>query len=728
MKFLSGNRASVILLAIMSVVLAAATIFERIAGSAAAGAIYHNPGTIVLWGLLVVNWAMIWFKLLDSRKIPLGSTILHLSFAVMLTGAFVTMVTEVDGHMHLCPDETKGMIIQDTGRPAGLPFTVRLENLEISRYPGSDNPSGFTSHVTITKDGVEQRHSVSVNHPLRISGWRIYQASYEPETGASIFSIAHDPLGSAISYSGYALLFLAFLMLTFSPASRFSRLRKELSALGCCAALLLAGSPEAGARDNEWDKVAAQDSRGRIVTMDTFSREMIRKIHHDEDWDGLGAVESVIRIMSEPQSVYNAPFIYQKNKEIAGMIGQGEGRLACFSSLLDESGNYKIGRLVDEALSVPPQQRSQLQKDVLKLDEKANLLYALVQGRQLPLFPVRGSAASHWLSPAGNLSSVSPEDSSFIRDVTALMLSGSPQKAADEIAQYQQECTGGTLPSPGRMKQELLCNRIQPFKTGAMGYMFCAILLMISSLLLRRSGKVRKASCTAVLVLSTLFLLMHTWGIAARWYCSGQPPLSNAYEVTVFLSWCVALISLLLSRRSSAASAFGLLFAGALLLVAGMNNMDPAVTPLVPVLQSPWLMFHVAVIIAGYGCFGINFLMSAYGLGAVAVCGQKADTVRRTAILAEMFAIVGLMLMTLGTFLGAVWAGESWGSYWSWDPKETWALITILAYTITTHARLVPKLNTPKWLFVLSIIGFLCVLMTYFGVNYFLVGMHSYAR
>ena len=728
MKYLSNTKASVILLAIMSVVLAAATIIERLAGSGVAGAIYHNPGTIILWGLLIANWALIWIKLLNSKKLPLGSTVLHLSFAVMLTGAFVTMVTEVDGHMHLCPGETKGMIIQDTGRPVGLPFTVGLENLEISRYPGSDNPSGFTSHVTITRDDKEERLTVSVNHPLRISGWRIYQASYEPEKGASIFSLAYDPWGSAISYFGYALLFIAFLMLTFSPNSRFSRLRKELATLGCSAALLVAGTSNAGARDVSWDKVTAQDSRGRIVTMDTYSREMMRKIHHDEEWDSLGAVESVIRIMSNPQSVYDAPFIYQKNKEIAAIIGQTEGKLASFGSILDENGNYKIGRLVDEALSVPSQQRSQLQKDVLKLDEKANLLYALVQGRQLPLFPVRGNRDSRWLSPADNLSSIAPEDSTFIRDVTAMILSENSQKAVDLVTQYQQKCAGESLPSSGRLKQELLCNRVRPFKTGAMGYMACALLLMVCSMMLRKRSRLQKGACLAVLILSTLVFMLHTWGFAARWYCSGQPPLSNAYEVTVFLSWCVALLSLLLSRRSASASAFGLFFAGALLLVAGMNSMDPAVTPLVPVLQSPWLMFHVAVIIAGYGCFGINFLLSAYGLGAIAVSGQESATVKRTAILVEIFAIVGLMLMTLGTFLGAVWAGESWGSYWSWDPKETWALITILVYTITTHARLVPKLNSPKWLFLLSVIGILCVLMTYFGVNYFLVGMHSYAR
>lgn len=729
MKFLSETKASVILLAAMAFILAATTLVEHLAGSVVALAIYHNPGTIALWILLIANWLLIWRRLLKSKKIPLGSTILHLSFAVMLSGAFVTMVTEVEGRMHLEAGDTKGMIVKDNGHPAGLPFTIGLDSLEISRYPGTGNPSGFTSYVTVTKDGNAQKQTVSVNHPLRVGGWRIYQSSYVPETGGSIFSLAHDPWGVAISYTGYALLLLAFIMLMFSPGSRFSRLRKQLAALGSLALLLLAGAPQAQAAEQvSWDSVTAQDSRGRIVTIDSFCRELLRKIHHDEQWEGKDAVSSVISIMADPETVFDTPFIHQKNKEIASMIGQGEGKLASFSSLLDSDGSYKIADLVEQALSVPSQQRSKLQKDALKLDEKANLLYALVQGRELPIFPLRGSDGAVWLSPGDDLSAMSPADSTFIRDMMSLILTNNSQQSVDMMSKYQSACAAAVLPSSGQIRQELLCNRLRPFKTGAMGYMFCALLLMVCSLMLRKGSRAQKASCAAVLTLTGLVFVLHTWGIAARWYCSGQPPLSNSYEVTVFLSWCIALLSLVLSRRSAAASAFGVFFSGALLLVAGMNNMDPAITPLVPVLQSPWLMFHVAVIIAGYGCFGINFLLSLYGLGTLAVCGQDSTASKRAAILVEIFAIVGLMLMTLGTFLGAVWAGESWGAYWSWDPKETWALITVLVYAICTHAHLVPKLNSPKWLYILSIIGFLCVLMTYFGVNYFLVGMHSYAR
>ncbi len=727
MNFLSGTKASIILLGIMAFVLGAATLVESFAGSGVASVIYHNPVTVILWFLLVTNWLLIWRRLLKSKKIPLGSTVLHFAFAVMLTGAFVTMTTEKEGRMHLEAGETKGMILQADGSPSGLPFTVGLDSLVVSRYPGTGNPSGFTSYVTVSVDGSSRKEIVSVNHPLRLKGWRIYQSSYTPETNGSIFSLAHDPWGTSISYLGYALLLLAFIMLTFSSGSRFSHLRKQLSAIGCLALLLLAGSAPAGAAESvNWDRIAVQDSHGRIVTMDSYCRELMRKIHHDEEWNGQSPIETVLSIISDPGTIYYQPFIYQKNKEVAGIIGQDDGKFACLSSLF-EAGGYKLADMVEEALSVPSQQRSRLQKDILKLDEKANLLYALFEYRKLPVIPEPGTDGTVWRTLDDDFSAFPMDDMAFVNAVITLILTAPTQDVADNLRKYQVANAGDVLPSPGQMNQEILCNRIKPFKTGAMGYMTCALLLMVFSLILGKGSKMQKSACIVVIVLSSLVFILHSWGIAARWYCSGQPPLSNSYEVTVFLSWCIALISLVLSRRFTAASAFGMFFSGALLLVAGMNNMDPSITPLVPVLQSPWLMFHVAVIIAGYGCFGINFLLSLYGLGTMAFRGSGSDATKRVAVLVEIFAIVGLMLMTIGTFLGAVWAGESWGTYWSWDPKETWALITILAYVICTHARLVPKLNKPEWLFILSIVGMLCVLMTYFGVNYFLVGMHSYA-
>lgn len=494
---------------------------------------------------------------------------------------------------------------------------------------------------------------------------------------------------------------------------------KRLLLLACALLSFVACSRSSAS----WDSVMAQDSRGRIVPLDTYCREIMRKVHHSECIEGMDPVESVLHIANGGQDVWEEPLIYQKNNVLARMLGQTEGKYISLGALFDKDGTYLLHGQAAESFSVPAKLRSKSQKDVLKLDEKANLMYDLSNGGILPLFPVRNDPQAHWLSPADVLSGTSAEDSAFVADAVSKLMDKPSAETADMIASYQHKSTSLELPDSGRIRLELICNRLKPFKTGAMGYMTCALVLA----LVAAAGKRRKVLSVCLLAAAAALFAFHTFGIASRWYCSGQVPMSNGYEMVVFLSWFIVLISLFVSRKSLAGSAFGLLLGGALLLVAMMSNMDPAVTPLVPVLQSPWLMFHVAVVIAGYACFGINFMLSVYCLVMIAAKGERAASVHKTASLSEMFATVGLVLMTAGTFLGAVWAAESWGSYWSWDPKETWALITILVYTICTHARLVPKLNRPKWFCILSIIGFACVLMTYFGVNYFLSGMHSYA-
>lgn len=714
------SRATEILLGAMSVCLASITIVEKYAGTGVAQFLYHSPVVLLLWALLVACWAALWWKTGKFRGRTLGSSLLHLSFVVILAGASITFATETEGRMRLGPGEAKGMIVREDGTAAGLPFSIRLDSLQVSRYPGTDNPSGYTSFVTIERAGTQEACLVSVNHPLRIDGWRIYQSSWEPDTAASVFSVSHDPVGVTVTYVGYVLLLLAFVLLMFSPRSRFAVLRRQLGGLSCLL-LLSATGLDASASSPSWDRIVVQDSRGRMEPMDSYCRELMRKIHHSESFEGMDAVECVMEMMAEPEHFYEVPFIYQKNSHIARKLGQ-DGRYVSISQLFGEDGSYLLDEEAARAMVVPAHSRSTLEKDVLKLTEKLNLVYSIIEGSMLPVFPLEGDGASGWYSPGDDLSCFPPRDSSFIRDVIGLYLNSPSQEAVDLIGDYQRKRSDVAVPSDARVAAELACNRVQPFRISSFAYLLCGLALLLLSI---SGGRKVRPVRLALLAVTVAFIVLHGLGIAARWFYSSQPPWSNSYEIIVYMAWCTALLSLLLSRKSEMTSALGVFFSGLLLLVAGMNRMDPAVTPLVPVLQSPWLMFHVAVIMGGYSCFGINFLLSLSTLGALAL--RSEPSVRKTAVLSEMFALAGLTLMTVGTFLGAVWANESWGAYWSWDPKETWALITILVYALCTHARLVPRLNSPKWLSILSIIGFACVLMTYFGVNFFLSGMHSYA-
>lgn len=225
-----------------------------------------------------------------------------------------------------------------------------------------------------------------------------------------------------------------------------------------------------------------------------------------------------------------------------------------------------------------------------------------------------------------------------------------------------------------------------------------------------------------------LLFLFHTLGIALRWYIAGQAPWSNAYETMVYVAWSATFAGLLFLKRSPLAFYLATFLSGAVLMVAHLNWLDPQITPLVPVLNSPWLMIHVAVITASYGFFGMSALIGGYTLISVSFSRKPIESIRleELSIINELSLHLGLYLMTAGTFFGAVWANESWGRYWGWDPKETWALVTIIVYAIVLHLRLVPRIYNPFLLAVASFFAFSSVLMTYLGVNYFLNGLHSY--
>lgn len=257
------------------------------------------------------------------------------------------------------------------------------------------------------------------------------------------------------------------------------------------------------------------------------------------------------------------------------------------------------------------------------------------------------------------------------------------------------------------------------------------LLLIISFISMFRKQKWTGYFTWILCVGIVLCFAFHIYGIGMRWYIAGYAPWSNSYETMVYVAWATILGGLLFVRKSLITFALATLFGGVILFVSGLSWMDPQINPLVPVLKSPWLMFHVAVIVAAYGFFGIGCLIGLTNLIMMSFPKKNGLLIMRIqelSIVNEMSLLVGLALMTIGTFLGAVWANESWGRYWGWDPKETWALITMIVYAIVIHLRLVKKWNN-VWLFNLtSVLAFSCVLMTYFGVNYFLSGMHSYGQ
>ena len=482
---------------------------------------------------------------------------------------------------------------------------------------------------------------------------------------------------------------------------------------------------------------------GRIEPVDTYTDKLLRKIYRSDTFEGLSSEQVIIGFLMNPSYWGNIPFIRQTNKELPQAYSLPEGKYIRFFDVFSEDGSYLISDAVDKAYSRPAAERSRLEKDLLKLDEKINILYSLQQGKMFALFPLPGDTSGKWYSPGDDLSVYSGKDSLFVSKIMPWYLgeasdalrTGTWESAGEVLSMmnvYQQKQSAIPLLTEKQVSWELFYNKARLFFWSAMGYMAVGLLLLIFVVgQLLKPRRWVKTVIIPLVALVVLIFLLHTSGIGIRWYISGRAPWANAYESMIYVAWATALAGLLFIKRSFMTLALAAFFAGIILFVANLNFMDPEITPLVPVLKSYWLMIHVAVITASYGFFGISFLLGLLTLafmsaGSPSKVALLQPHIHELRIINEMSLHIGLYLLTAGIFLGAVWANESWGRYWGWDPKETWALITMVVYAFILHARFLPALRSDYAFSVMSVLGLASVLMTYFGVNYYLSGLHSY--
>ena len=752
-------KITLVLLIHYMILLAAATFVEKSQGTAMAReVIYNNPLFYLLQLLLVLNFcAIAWQgRLWKQRKY--GVLLLHISFIVILLGALVTNIFGFEGIVHIREGETASHMrtTEDDARP--LPFSIRLDDFKLVRYPGSHSPSSFESFLTIRTDEGERNEHIYMNKVIYEQGYRLYQSSYDSDEQGTVLTVNNDRIGTAITYAGYLFLLAGMLLTLADRKSRFRQLAKQLK--HTAPILLLAFIPAvsfAQKADTElllkstipveqaeqWGRLQVQCPTGRIEPLNTYTDKLLRKIYRSNSFEGLTSEQVIIGFLMNPAYWGTVPFIRQTNKELQQAYSLPEGKYLRFLDVFDEGGRYLIADAVDKAYSRPAAERSRMEKDLLKLDEKVNILYSLQQGKMLALFPLPGDTGGKWYSPGDDLSVFSGRDSLFVSKIMPWYLGeavdalrtgdwGSAQEVLSMMNVYQQKQSATPLLTKKQVAWELFYNKAQLFFWSAMGYMAVGLLLLIFVVwrLLKPKRWFRFVIIPLVMLVVLIFLL-HTSGIAIRWYISGRAPWANAYESMIYVAWATALAGLLFIKRSSMTLALAAFFAGIILFVANLNFMDPEITPLVPVLKSYWLMIHVAVITASYGFFGISFLL---GLLTLAFMGTSNPSkvvllqphIRELRIINEMSLHIGLYLLTAGIFLGAVWANESWGRYWGWDPKETWALITMVVYAFILHARFLPALRSDYAFSVMSVLGLASVLMTYFGVNYYLSGLHSY--
>lgn len=780
MKIIASFVTTLCLLLAYAFLLAAATFIEKYQGTAVARElIYNNYGFYLLQLLLAVNFVAATIGQLKSKKNrKTGMLILHFALIVILAGAWITATFSTEGMIHLRKGEaTSTMVLMEPGKQpdltqpktAELPFRITLNDFKLMRYPGSQSPSAYESHVFIGSSEGNRSEVISMNNVVQQDGYRLYQSSFDKDEQGTVLTVNHDRMGSTLTYTGYFILLVGILWVLLGRSSRFAMLNRQLKELtnqhsktviGLFVAILFTSSSVYAAEPSNTSQpqivVAAEHARkcgkllvqcasGRIEPIDTYTTKLLRKLYRDDTYKGLNGTQVILGIVANPEQWRNEPVIRIGNDEIHSFLGsKTTGKYIPFYALFDDNGGYKLATLLQEVYARPSAQRTKLDKDLIKLDERVNIFYALQQGEMLNILPLKGAPNHKWYTPGEDLSAFSGKDSLFaskifgwyVQELSEAQQNGNYASAEEVIGMintYQRAQAHQSLINDRRIATELWYNRLNLFAHSSKAYLIGGIvllLLLIFGIIYPNRPRWQLFSRLLIGLLGAVFLA-HTAGIGMRWYISGQAPWSNAYESMIYVAWASALGGLLFIRRSPITLSLATILAGVILFVANLNSMDPEITPLVPVLQSYWLMIHVAVITASYGFFGISFLIGLLTVGTLAVSkrvGTMEQKLQELRIINEMCLTIGLCLLMAGTFIGAIWANESWGRYWGWDPKETWALITIIVYAIVIHARLVPRFNNILTFSVLSVYALSTVMMTYFGVNYYLAGLHSYGN
>ncbi len=661
-----------------------------------------------------------------------------------------------------------------------LPFQLKLNDFIAEKYPGSQNSyAAFKSKVDVLGPGGTVNAEIYMNHVLDYQGYRFFQASFHPDEKGTILSVNRDAPGTWTTYVGYFLLYLGLLLTLFSRHSRFRKVSKSLTRLYhpkvrvLLACTILWGWPQEGRAQTPpspllvktqidsilsahkvpqphalaFGKLVVQDQNGRMKPLNTFASELLRKLSKRNSYNDLTADQTLISIMQFPELWYNVPLIYVKkgNDSIRKILQvPGDIRHLPLASFFDQEGAYKLEARVKQAYQLVVPDR--FAKDFIETDRRVHLLYDALSGRNLKIFPVPGDPNNTWLSAnAFKEKGLGLRDTVFVGQVLPYYFqsleeareSGQYDKAQtilEKIGKYQLKYGKEVHPGASKINAEVLYNKLAPFNHLFLAYLLAGSLMLLFAIVsfFHQSRGIRFI-LKSLRISIVLCLLLHSGGLAFRAYISGHAPWSDAYETMIYIGWATMLIGLFLSRTSYLALGATAFVVSILLMVAHWNWLDPAIANLQPVLNSYWLMIHVAIIVASYGPFTLGMVLGLICLFLMVFINARNQErmkaqIRKLTLTSELALTLGLVMLTIGNFLGGQWANESWGRYWAWDPKETWALVSIMLYAFIIHMRLVPRLRG-AWVFsMMSVLGYYAILMTYFGVNFYLSGLHSYAK
>ena len=724
-------------LILMLGVLATATIVEKVSGTGTAREwFYDNIAFVALWTVIAVSS----LAYILARKMWKRCSVflLHLSLLVILAGAGITWFTAVKGKMQAPQGQAVNVFTTNDGKQHTLPFMLTLRSFDIQTYPGTPAPMDFVSHVTVGNQANEVTGTVSMNKVFSYNGYRFYQSGYDAEGKGAVFTVAHDPWGIAVTYTGYGLLLVGMIAVLIDRRTAFRALLRHPALKRSAAAivLLIAGLGVANAQPQTLprDVAAAMGDlyilhNDRICPFQTFARQFTAKLYGKTSYKGFTAEQVATGWIFYYDDWKNEPMIKVKNGNVRHILDI-DGKYASLEDFYRTVASGAMQQAIDSLQTVDDQATI---RALGEADERYQIANMVAAGTMIKLFPLNRNGRLEWYSH-GSLDIPHDIDDGkwlFMRsgmDYLYEMIASKNWNGATrfitKLKKYQVKECGDMLPSEAAFRAEKLYNSMDWDRPLSMALATLGIVLfIIACRSVARSRQLPRWARTLALSVLILALLYLTTALILRWIISGHVPMSNGFETMQFMAWATTAITLLLSRRSMLVLPFGILTAGLALMVASFGESNPQITQLMPVLASPLLSIHVAVIMIAYSL--LAFLM----LGGVMAMILRRDRamVERLHVVGQVILYPAVFLLTIGVFIGAIWANVSWGTYWSWDPKEVWALITLIIYALPLHSQSLPMFRKAQFFHVYCIVAFLSVLITYFGVNFILGGMHSYA-
>ena len=642
------------------VCMAAATVVEKYSGTDFVRSnVYGAWWFSLLWAVLTAA-GVVYF--LRHRCKSWSGIALHLSFVVILAGAFVTHVSSERGTVHLRQGSyiSTCVMYDRHNQPydAQMPFQMRLDRFDVQYHEGTDAAEDYVSQFTIIDHGKQYSGKVSMNRIFRYGAMRFYQSSYDNDMLGASVSFNSDPIGIPLTYTGYALLFFSLVYMLFDPHGayrkllRLSHLKKGLMMMALLFAL---GSSSAEAHvlpkesaDRFGRLMVLHNSR--ICPLQTLAIDFTKNLYGKASYNGYTPEQVLTGWMFYADDWMQEPMLRLKGAEMRDRLQLPE--YVPVSQFFNSAmGGYTLGPYVQEYYGG---NHDAFHSQVAAIDNKIQLIMELRSGSLLKLFPYTNKGKTTWFAPTDDLpNAMDREHQQFVRSICLLL--GDCALASDytqmdavvgKMLKYQQKNGGASMPSDRRVAAERIYNRI-PFAT---------ILFML---------------CLAMGIISFLYAIIR------------------------------------MCREDN-----------------GANNVG---TDADPVLNSPLLSVHVSIIMMGFAMLSFTFISGLTALLLRLVSRTAQPKMVQLQQLSLVFLYPALAALGIGIFIGAIWANVSWGEYWGWNSKEVWALITFMIYAIPLHARSVAQLRRPTAFHLFMTLAFLTLVMTYFGVNYFLGGKHSYA-